>query len=214
MTNDLVYPVTHPLHRGGAWLCMALLLWCGWASAETPSPQALVKETSERIIGAIHAQSESINKNPGALYKLVDEIVLPHFDFTAMARLALGKNWRTLNADQQKRFSAEFRALLVRTYAASLSAYQGQTIAYPPPRGASGGDEVTVRTEVAQAGGLPAEINYRLRRAAAAWKVVDVTVDGVSLITNYRASFANEMRQGGIEKLIKKLAERNRTGAS
>jgi len=173
------------------------------------SPQALVQETSEKMLAQIKAEQQLLAEEPERLYELVNEIVLPHFDFEYMSQLVLGKYWRRASADQRRAFTGEFRTLLVRTYAKSLSAYTDQTITFLPFRELKG-DDVTVRTEVEQPGSFPIPIDYRLHQRAGAWKVFDIIIDDVSLVTNYRSSFTREIRKGGIEGLIGTLEQRNR----
>ncbi len=201
-------------HPFSVWLILliALLLATWTAQAAVQSARDLVEDTSERILTAIKAEQGKIGQDPARIYALVDEIVLPHFDFTAMARLALGKHWRGINADQRQRFTRAFRDLLVRTYATSLTEYSNQKLRYLPAQEQAQAQDTIVRTEVIQSGGPPIPINYRMRRTAGEnWKVIDLSVEGVSLVTNYRTSFATEMRQGGIDKLISKIAAQART---
>ncbi len=173
-----------------------------------PSPQALVKDTSERMLAKLKQERELLAQEPGRIYELVDEILLPHFDFEYMSQLVLAKYWRRASADQRRAFTGEFRTLLVRTYAKSLSAYTDQQISFLPFRELKG-DDVTVRTEVEQPGSFPIPIDYRLHQRGGEWKVFDIIIDGVSLVTNYRSSFAREIRKGGIDSLVKTLQARN-----
>jgi phospholipid transport system substrate-binding protein len=126
-----------------------------------------------------------------------------------MSSWVLGKYWRTATPAQRDRFTQEFRTLLVRTYAKSLSEYTDNKITYLPMRGSPQQSEVKVRTEVEQPGGFPIPIDYDLYRKGDDWKVYDVTIDGVSLVTNYRTTFANQIREDGLDKLIATLADRN-----
>jgi phospholipid transport system substrate-binding protein len=179
------------------------------APAASMTPRDMVIETSQKMIEALKKDKQLIKQNPQRVYELVSEIVLPHFDFTTMSKWVLGKNWRTLSPDQQQRFSNEFRTLLVRTYAVSLSEYQDQKLNYLPLQAAAGADDVTVRTEVLRGGGPAIPINYSMHLTENGWKVYDVVIDGVSLVVNYRTSFATQIRQGGVDKLIEQLAARN-----
>ncbi len=183
------------------------------APVEPASPRDMVIDTSQKMIAALKKDKGLLKQNPQRIYDLVSEIVLPHFDFTTMSKWVLGKNWRTLNPEQQQRFTTEFRTLLVRTYAVSLSEYQDQKLNYLPLQAAPGADDVTVRTEVLRGGGPAIPINYSMHNTANGWKVYDVVIDGVSLVVNYRTSFATQIREGGVDKLIEQLAARNqRTG--
>ena len=191
---------------------VALLLMLGLMppALAIQSPQTLVQETSEKMLAKLKAEKELLKQEPGRIYELVNEIVIPHFDFEYMSQLVLGKYWRRASAGQRHEFTEQFRTLLVRTYAKSLNEYSDQVINFLPFREVSGGGDVTVRTEVDQPGGFPIPIDYRLHQKGGAWKVFDVIIDGVSLVTNYRSSFSKEIRRGGIDTLIAKLAERNK----
>jgi phospholipid transport system substrate-binding protein len=179
------------------------------APVAAPSPRDMVIDTSQKMLAALKKDKDLLKQNPQRIYDLVSEIVLPHFDFTTMSKWVLGKNWRTLNPDQQQRFTNEFRTLLVRTYAVSLSEYQDQKLNYLPLQAAPGADDVSVRTEVLRGGGPAIPINYSMHLTDNGWKVYDVVIDGVSLVVNYRTSFATQIRQGGVDKLIDQLVARN-----
>ena len=195
--------------RAVAWVLIGWLS-CGGAAWAIQSPQDLVHQTADQMINKLRTERKVIDQHPGRIYELVNEIVLPHFDFEKMSSWVLGKYWRGATPEQRKRFVEEFRNLLVRTYAKSLSSYQDNKISYLPFRGSPGQDDVTVRTEVDQPGGFPIPIDYSLYLKGGEWKVYDVTIDGVSLVTNYRTTFANQIRQDGLDKLIATLADRNR----
>lgn len=180
------------------------------ASAEMLAADKLIRSTSEQVLKALEDQKELLKKDPSHVYKLVDEIILPHIDFAKMAKLALGKNWRKATAAQQKTFTAAFRQLLVRTYSKSLSEYTGQKLIYLPFRAKADAKRVTVKTEIDQNSGFPIPINYSLFIKDNEWKVYDIKIDGLSLVTNYRASFAKEIRAKGVDGLIKKLVDKNK----
>lgn len=180
------------------------------AQANVEAPDAMVKETADKIIKRLQADRELYKKKPERVQPLVDELVLPSFDFDRMSSWVLGKHWRTASPDQKSRFTKEFRDLLVRTYAKALVDNMDRKINYSPVKMAPGSKDVTVRTEVQQNGGFPIPIDYSLYLADKGWKVYDVNIDGVSLVANYRTSFGTELRKGGnIEDLIKRLQERN-----
>jgi phospholipid transport system substrate-binding protein len=125
----------------------------------------------------------------------------------------LGRNWKTASKEQQTQFVNEFRTLLVRTYSSALAKYRNQTINYKPMRAGAGDTDVTVKTEIVQPGGPPVLVDYSLHKEDDGWKVYDVVIEGVSLVTNYRGQFANEIKQGGMEGLIQKLADKNKQGS-
>ena len=184
------------------------------ALAQGREPEALVRETSEQMLAMLKEQRDVIAAEPGRLYGLVYEIVLPHFDFERMSRWVLGKHWRQATPEQQQAFVEQFRNLLVRTYGAALREYTDQNIVYLPVRRSAESKEVIVRTEVMKAGGVPIPIHYSMYLSADGWKVYDVIIDGVSLVSNYRTNFATEIRNAGLEGLIKRLADRNAQGAT
>lgn len=173
-------------------------------------PQQLIERTAEQMISALKAEKTTIEKQPQRLYDLVNSIVLPHFDFEFMAKRVLGAHWRGANTNQRTQFTNEFRGLLVRTYANSLNDYVDNSINYLPAKAEDGENRVTVRSEVARPGNQPLMVDYRLNRVGENWKVYDVTIDGVSLVTNYRSSFFSEIDRSGLDALIKKLETRNK----
>lgn len=184
----------------------------GFASAAPATdmgPDELVKTTANDVMSIIKADKEIQNGNQKKIYALVDAKVLPHFDFTRMTRLAVGRYWRDATPEQQQKLVNEFRNLLVRTYSTSLSNYKNQTIDYKPLRMSPGDTDVTVKTTVLQPGGQPIPIDYQMVKGPTGWKVYDITVEGVSLVVNYRSSFAQEIQQGGMDKLIQTLADKN-----
>lgn len=155
-----------------------------------------------------------VTKNPKRVYELVEQIVLPNFDFKSMSASVLGKNWRTASDDQKQRFAQEFKLLLVRTYAKALVDNMDRKITTQPLRANEGATEVTVRTEIPQQGGFPLPINYSMELKDGAWKVFDIDIDGISMVKNYRSTFANEVKQGNVDDLIKKLTDRNQQAAN
>jgi phospholipid transport system substrate-binding protein len=173
------------------------------------APDELVRTTSREVIEILRADKEA--RTGKKLLELVDAKVLPHFDFTRMTRLAVGKNWRTATPEQQQSLVREFRTLLVRTYSSALATYKDQVIEVRPLKLNPADTEVTVRTQVQQSGGQPVQIDYTMEKKPDGWKVFDVTVAGVSLVTNYRSTFDKQIAEGGIDGLIKSLADKNKS---
>lgn len=191
-------------------LLVLFMLAASPALQAAQAAQQLVIDTSTKVLERLKADREKLQANPDLIYPLVEDLVLPHFDFERMSIWVLGKNWRKANPEQQKQFINEFRTLLVRTYAKALLEYTDQNIDYLPFHAKADARRVTVRTEVKQAGGPAIPINYSMfLNRAGEWKVYDISVDGVSLVTNYRTSFASEIRNGGIPKLLDKLVAMN-----
>lgn len=186
---------------------VAAMLLSGLVSAQATSigPQQLVEQTANRMLATLRANQAALNAKPDLIYGLVNEIVLPHFDFVTMARWVLGKYWREADRDQKRRFVLAFRNFMVRTYAVALLEFADYEIRFFPLRDDLARGDVTVRSEVKRKGKPAVTINYSLHLSHDAWKVYDISVDGVSLVTSQRTSFASEIRQSGIDALILKL---------
>lgn len=186
-----------------------LLSMSSWAA--DLSPDQLVKNTTQEVLAILKADKDIQSGNLKKVYSLVEAKVLPHFDFNRMTQLAVGRYWNIATATQKQALVKEFRALLVRTYASSLTAFSNQTIEYKPFSMKPEAAEVTVQTEVKQPGGKPIPINYDMHKTSFGWKVYDVSIDGVSLVINYRSSFANTIRQSGIDGLISMMEAKSRS---
>lgn len=191
-------------------LTLLIVLFFVPAMAST-GPESLIRETSEKVLNELKTNAEKYNEDPKSIYQLVDEVVLPHFDFAAMTDLALGRYNDQVDGEQRPAIVQEFRLLLVRTYSSALLEYTNEKLIYLPMEGVEADGEVNVRTEIEQAGGFPIPINYRLRLGADGWKVIDISVDEVSLVTNYRSSFARAIKKDGVDGLIKTLRDRNQS---
>lgn len=188
----------------------ALLLFMPVAFAANDDAVKLVSDTTDAIKSAIKKERDALVKDRNRLMELVDVIVLPHFDFTKMSNWALGKYWNEASNDQQKKFSGEFRKLLVRTYAVALLDNVDRKITVVSAEtNKKSDDKVMVKTEVEQDGGFPIPIDYKMHLINKEWKVYDVVIDGISLVSNYRTSFANEIKKSGIESVIASLKQRN-----
>jgi len=184
------------------------------ALAADARPDVLARTTTQEVLTILKQDKELQRGNLAKVYQLVEAKILPNFDFNRMTQLALGKHWPRASARQKKELVTEFRNLLVRTYSSSLTAFTDQTIEFKPLTMKPDDTDVTVRSEIRQPGGQPIPINYSMYKTAFGWKVYDVTIDGVSLVTNYRASFASTIRQSGIDGLIKTLAVQSARGAA
>jgi len=193
---------------------LIVLLWCVLFQqsvlATESVPEVLIRNASDQVLSRIRSNPGQFQQDPTKLYALVDEVVLPHFDFATMTDLALGRYQNKISAEQKQLITHEFRILLVRTYAKALLEYNDQKIIYLPIEGSLEGGDVTVRTEIEQAGGFPIPLNYSLKHGKQGWKVYDISVDDISLVMNYRSSFSREIRKNGVDSLIKTLGERNR----
>jgi phospholipid transport system substrate-binding protein len=181
------------------------------AQAQQPAPDVLVKSISEEVIAVIKRDKDIQAGNPKKVEELIETKVVPHFSFTRMTRIAMARNWRLTTPEQQKELTTEFRTLLVRTYSTALSNYRDQVIDYKPLRAKPEDVEVTVRSEVKQSGSSQTiAIDYEMEKTPNGWKVFDVKVGGVSLVTTYRDTFTSEVKERGVDGLIKSLAAKNR----
>jgi len=176
---------------------------------EIVAPDVLAKSVTDDVLAVLRADKEIQAGNTKKVVDLVEKKVLPHFEFARMTRLAVGPNWRQATPEQQKALIREFRALLVQTYAATLTAYRNQVIDYRPLRMQPDDTEAVVKSLINQSGGKPVTVDYKMEKTPAGWKVYDVVVADLSLVQNYRGSFETEVRKGGIDGLIKALTEKN-----
>ncbi|HTO48744.1 MAG TPA: ABC transporter substrate-binding protein [Burkholderiales bacterium] len=174
------------------------------------APDVLVKNVTQDVISIVKQDKDIQAGNQKKTIALVEEKVLPHFNFGHMTALAMGQNWRKATPEQQGQLVEQFRTLLVRTYSTALSSYRNQVIDFKPLRSQPSDTDVMVRSEVKQPGAEPVSIDYSLEKTSNSWKVYDVIVGGVSLVTTYRDTFASEVRASGIDGLIKALSEKNR----
>lgn len=192
-------------------IALCFSVFAGTVLAQDLAPDALVKKISDEVISIVKQDKDIQAGNQKKINELVDAKVLPHFNFSHMTALAVGRNWPKASAEQQKNLTGEFRTLLVRTYSSALSTYKNQVIEFKPLRAAAQDADITVRTQVKQPGTETVSIDYSMEKTPAGWKVYDVVVGGVSLVTNYRETFNAEIRDGGIDGLIKSLAGKNRS---
>jgi len=175
-------------------------------------PDQLVDQTVQEVINIIRQDEDLRDGNSKKILNLVENKIIPHFNFTRMTRLAMGKNWRIADSEQQDVIVGEFRDLLVRTYSNTLSKYQDERIIVSPLSALGDNTEATVRTEVIQGRGKrPVPIVYNMEKTPDGWKVYDVIVAGVSLVMNYRGSFNSQIRKDGVDGLINTLVEKNQS---
>ena len=185
------------------------LLVSASVQAYEPGPDALARNVTNDVLRIVRQDKDIANGSNGKVNVLVEQKILPLFDFKHMTQLAVGKHWPKATPGQQDDLTSQFRTMLVRTYASSLTSVADYKIEFKPFRSAPGDAEVVVSTEVTKPGTPPIPIDYRLEKLANGWKVFDVVVDNVSLVTVYRNSFNSEVRKGGIDGLIAALARRN-----
>ncbi|OZA28504.1 MAG: hypothetical protein B7X93_07245 [Hydrogenophilales bacterium 17-61-9] len=195
-TLFLLLALTAGFHSAQAW------------AADTP-PDVLARTTTNEVLAILKQDKDLQNGNLSKVYQLVEAKILPNFDFNRMTQLVIGKHWPNATAQQKQALVTEFRNLLVRTYSSSLTAFTNQTVEFKPLAIKPDDTDVTVRSEIRQPGGQPIPIDYRMYKTAFGWKIYDVTIDSVSLVTNYRSSFSSTIRQKGIDGLIKTLADQS-----
>lgn len=189
-------------------IILGLLMTATFAPANAiESPVDMLKRTSDQIISVLQEKQSEIKNQPDIVYSLVDQYILPHLDDVTMAKLALGKHWRKATREEKIQFVDEFRTLLVRTYGKSLQEFSDQKINFFPVDAKNG--KALVKSEVLQSGGPSIPVAYRMRVKNDAWKVYDISIDGISLVTSYRGTFAQEFRKGGMRGLLQMLKNKN-----
>lgn len=174
------------------------------------APDALARSVTDEVLVLLRADKEIQAGNTRKVVDLVDKKVLPHFDFTRMTQLAAGRYWQQASPEERKGLVHEFRSLLVQTYAATFAAYRDQKIEYRPLRAEPADTEVVVKSLIHQSGAKPVTVDYKMWKTDAGWKVYDVVVGDLSLVQTYRGTFSTEVQKGGVEGLVKALAEKNR----
>lgn len=181
------------------------------SAADVTPPDKLVQQVTDRVLSMIKANRDEYTRDHEKLFAAVDTEVLPYFDFKVMSRSVLALNWRRASEEQRERFVKEFRELLVRTYATALLKYNDEKLRYLPVFAKPDDKQVLVRTEIVPSGGganIP--LHYSFYRSKDGWKVYDVSIEGVSLVTNYRSTYAEKVRNEGLDALIASLSADNR----
>jgi phospholipid transport system substrate-binding protein len=178
------------------------------------APDVLAKNTTEEVLEILR-NNKDIRSDPKKVTDLVEAKILPNFDFTKMTRLAVGKGWRHASPEQRETLVTEFKNLLVRTYGTSLTQYKNETVEFKPFKMEPNATDVTVKSQINRAaGGQPVAVDYSMEKTTNGWKVYDVTIEAVSLVTTYRGSFADEVQRSGIDGLIASLQQKNRDATS
>lgn len=193
---------------------VGLSLMAGFAQAEIVAPDVLIKETAQDVISIVKQDKDIQSGDQKKILALVDAKILPNFDFTRMTQLAAGRYWRQATPEQKKALVTEFRTMLVRTYTKAFTQYRDQTIDVKPLKLAATDTETTVKTQIIKAGSQPTSVDYEMKKSDSGWKVFDVVIEGVSLVTSYRGTFSSQIEQSGIDSLIKSLADMNSKATS
>jgi len=194
----------------GAAATAAIVLAAG-AMAQEMTPDALVKNVTLEVVEILQKDKDIQKGDRKKVIALIEVKVLPHFNFQAMTASAVGRNWKKASAEQKARLAEEFKTLLVRTYSSALAAYSNQKFEFRPLRAKPTDTDVTVNVRVLQSGTQPVTIDYDMEKRPGGWKVWDVRVSGISLVANYRTEFDNQVREAGIDGLIKTLQTKNRS---
>jgi len=189
-------------------LLFALLLPAVAAAAQELAPDALVRQVTADVLESIQGDAALQAGDRKKAIALAEQKVLPHIDFTEATRLALGSWWKTATPEQRERLTAEFRGLLVRTYANAIGGYKGQTMRVLPLKLDAGADDVVVRNQFLRPGAPPLRIDYAMYKTPAGWKIYDIVAEGVSLVLTYRTEFDQVVRNSGIDGLIQRIAEK------
>lgn len=179
------------------------------AHSQEVAPDTLVRTISEEVIGEIRRDKALQAGDSSKIAALVEAKIVPHFDFRRITQIAVGPSWRKATPEQQEQLTQEFKTLLVRTYSGALANYRDQKIEFKPLRAAAGADEVTVKSLIRQNGAEPIVVEYDLAKVGTQWKVFDVRIAGISLVATYRSTFADEVRNNGVDGLIALLSRKN-----
>lgn len=177
-------------------------------AADLLPPQMAIQDASNKLQQKL--QDKAFSQNFAQVAQFVDQTIYPHTDFDKISELVLGKLWKTASSAEQTRFKQEFKTLLVRTYSRAFVEFKDWTVRFIPLEMANGSNKVVVKTEVLQPGLQPISVNYRMLLANGEWKAYDILIEGVSLVTNYRSTFSNEVKtKGSLTAVIDGLAKRN-----
>lgn len=191
----------------------AIVIWgilysaTGFAEDQHPA-QVLVVDSTEKVLQILSENSERIKTDKAFLRETIDTYIAPNLDFVSMSKLVVGKNWKKASTEQRQALVEQFRLLLLNTYSRSLTQYSGQRVEFLPYRAGKREDRAQVRSQFKQAGWAAIPINYKLFNKGS-WKIYDILIDGISLVTNYRTGFSNKIKTSGIDGLIRELTEKN-----
>lgn len=193
-----------------SFLTVTLLLF-SFSAFAVSSPIDMLKPTSDKMLAELKVRQSTLKSDPKKVFDIVHRILLPHVDMNAMARSVVSRSdWENASTNEQKAFIDQFTELLIRTYAAALASYTNQTVEFFPIRGGyDNQDQIEIKSQIVQPGGPPIPVNYRLSLEGNEWKVIDFSVDNVSIVENFRAQFSSDLSQGNLAQLTQKLAQHN-----
>ncbi len=191
-------------------LLLFVFAFSGTTAATAEDAQSVIRNAADTLLTKIAEGGDALKKDPARLNALVNESVIPYFDFKRMSQWVLGGHWKEASEEQQQQFIDRFKGLLVNTYATALLEYTDQDIEYLPAEGNPGDWKTVITTRLTKGGTVTTSISYKMHNKDESWKVYDVTVDGVSLIKTYRSSFDSKVKESGIEGLLTSLAAKNK----
>lgn len=193
----------------GLWVVIQCLMFLPIVNAaDLSAPQLAIQDASDKLQQRL--QDKSFSQNFAKVAEFVDQTIYPHTDFDKISELVLGKLWKSASSDEQSRFKQEFKTLLVRTYSRAFVEFKDWSVRFLPLEMENGANKVVVKTEVLQPGLQPISVNYRMLLSNGQWKAYDFMIEGVSLVTNYRSTFSNEVKtKGSLSAVIESLAKRN-----
>lgn len=194
-------------------LTVALAVASPLLRAQGVAADAFVKQVSGDVLDAVRDDKAIQAGDVGRIRALVDAKVMPHVNFQRMTASSVGPQWRSATPDQQKRMLVEFQTLMVNTYSGALTQVKDQSVVVKPLRGGADQGELVVRTEV-RGKGDPIQLDYRLEKAGDSWKIYDVNVGGFWLVDAYKGQFAKDLSAGGLDALITRLSEKNKSLAA
>lgn len=202
-------------HRSGIY---GLLLWASLLlvmpltkalAADLLAPQQAIEQASVQL--KQNMQDPAFTKDFAKINQFVESVIYPHVDFNRISALVLGKIWKDAPQDERARFKKEFQTLLVRTYSRAFVEFKDWSVRFLPLKLGADDKKAVVRTEILQPGLQPIGVNYRMVLSNGQWKVYDIMIEGVSLVTNYRTTFQNDLQnKGSLSAIIDGLADRNR----
>jgi len=176
---------------------------------ELPPPERAIQNVSQSLKGLLQESQVRIKTDAAFVYQLADDAIAPHIDFNKLSSLALGKHWRRATPVQKKEFTHQFQRLLVRTYATAFREFGDWSLRFLSRHDVADAKSIMVRSEVSRPGAPPVSVNYRMHQKAGKWLAYDVVIEGISLVTNYRSTFAKEVRRNGMNGLIKRVTRLN-----
>ena len=200
-----------PMIRVLVLLSMAFFSHTIFAEENNPNnPLTIIQSASGKMIEQLTIKKSAIADDPAVVMSIVEKLLIPHFAANTISRKVLGKHWKKISPEQKKRFSTAFRFYMVRYYSRIFAAYTDQTFKYLTLPDISGKKKVTVKTRLIQTGGRPVAIDYKMQRSSDSWKIIDLKIEGISMVISNRTQFGNQISRDGIDTVIAKLEYKNK----